>query len=117
MLKELSKIWEDIGEQSEINQARILEMLGGKRNANVLASIIKNFGDAEKAAATAADSTGSAWRENEKYLDSIEGKTKQLQASFETMANSIINSGLVKTFIDIAKAIADAVTWISKWAL
>ena len=117
VLKELSKIWEDIGEQSEINQARILEMLGGKRNANVLASIIKNFGDAEKAAATAADSTGSAWRENEKYLDSIEGKTKQLQASFETMANSIINSGLVKTFIDIAKAIADAVTWISKMGL
>ena len=114
ILEELSGMWSQF---TDVTQANILNLLGGKRNANVLSSIIKNFEDAKKASETAANSTGSAWKENEKYLESIEGKTKQLQASFETMANAIINTDLVKTFIDLGKAVADVVTWISQMGL
>ena len=108
VLQELSEIWDDIGKVSENNQARILEMLGGKRNANVLSSIITNFEDAIAAMKTAGDSAGSAWIENEKYLTSIEGKTKQVQAAFEAFANSVINSDIVKTWLDIGKGILNA---------
>ena len=108
VLQELSEIWDDIGKVSENNQARILEMLGGKRNANVLSSIITNFEDAIAAMETAGDSAGSAWIENEKYLESIEGKTKQVQAAFEAFANSVIDSDIVKTWLDISKGILNA---------
>lgn len=108
VLQELSEIWDEIGRVSENNQARILEMLGGKRNANVLSSIITNFDDAVAAMETAGNSAGSAWMENEKYLNSVEGKTKQVQAAFEAFANSVINSDVVKTWLDIQKGILNA---------
>ena len=114
ILDEISKVW---GSLTDVSKANVLNLLGGKRNANVLSSLISNFKDAREAMETAANSSGSAWAENEKYLNSIEGKTKQLQASFEAMANEIINSDLVKAFVDIGKAIADAVTWLQKMGL
>lgn len=114
ILEEISEVWEDL---TDVSQANVLNLLGGKRNANVLSSIIANFDDAREAMETAANSAGSAWAENEKYLNSIEGKTKQMQASFETMANAVISSDLVKTFVDMAKALADAVTWLQKMGL
>lgn len=114
ILDEISKVWNDL---TDVTQANVLNLLGGKRNANVLSSLLANFKDARAAMETAANSAGSAWAENEKYLNSIEGKTKQLQASFETMANEIINSDLVKTFIDLGKAIADAVTLLQRMGL
>lgn len=114
ILEEISEVWDNL---SDVSQANVLNMLGGKRNANVLSSIIANFEDARKAMETAANSSGSAWAENEKYLNSIEGKTKQLQASFEAMANAVINSDLVKAFVDIGRAVADAVTWLQKMGL
>lgn len=115
ILKELSAIWDEIGEKAgDVTQANILNKLGGKRNANVLSSIITNFQDAIDASEMAGDSMGSAWAENEKYLNSIEGKTKQLQASFETFANSVIDSGIVKTFIDIERGILDVATALNK---
>ena len=115
ILKELSEIWDEIGEKSgDVTQANILNLLGGKLNANVLASIITNFKDAIDAAETAGDSMGSAWAENEKYLDSIEGKTKQVQAAFETLANSVINSGLVKSFMDMQSGILNIATSLNE---
>lgn len=115
ILRELSEIWDEIGKKSgDVTQANILNLLGGKRNANVLASIIMNFQDAIDAAETAGDSMGSALAENEKYLNSIEGKTKQVEAAFQTLANSIIQSDIVKTFLDIQKAILNIATELNK---
>lgn len=115
ILKELSEIWDEIGDKAgDVSQANILNLLGGKRNANVLASIITNFKDAIDAAETAGDSMGSAWAENEKYLGSIEGKTKQCEAAFQTFANQVLTSGVVKAFIDMQTAVLNLATDLSK---
>ena len=71
ILGDLSKVWSDL---SDVSQANILEMIGGKRNSNVVAAILENFNVAEKALATAGKSSGSALSENEKVLESINGK-------------------------------------------
>ena len=115
ILKELSEIWDEIREKSgDVSQANILNLLGGKRNANVLSSIITNFQDAIDASETAGDSMGSAWAENEKYLNSIKGKTKQVEAAFQTFANSVIQSDVVKAFLDIQKSILNIATELNK---
>lgn len=80
ILKELSKVWGDL---TDITKANIMEMIGGKRNSNVVASLLNNFADAEAVLEVAMNSAGSALNENEKYLDSINGKVAQFQAAFE----------------------------------
>lgn len=104
ILGELSEIWDEI---ADVDRANILERMGGKRNANVLSALITNFDRAREAAETAADSTGSAWIENEKYLDSINGKIKDLTASFEALSGGIVNSSVTKWLLSAATALLD----------
>lgn len=109
ILKELSQVWGDL---TDITKANIMEMVGGKRNSNVVASLLNNFSDAEAVLAVAADSAGSALNENEKYLDSINGKVAQFQAAFEKLSASFVSSGLVKGVVDGGTAILETLTAI-----
>lgn len=61
ILKELSKVWGDL---TDITKANIMEMIGGKRNSNVVASLLNNFADAEAVLEVAMNSAGSALNEN-----------------------------------------------------
>lgn len=97
IVKELSKEWDNI---TDINKATILKEIGGKRNANAVSALITNFKDAEKAATTAAESSGSALKENEKYLDSIQGKMDQLKATFEDLSRKALSSEFIKGIVD-----------------
>lgn len=97
ILKELSEVWNEL---TDITQANILERIGGKRNSNVVSALLSNFDIADEVLATTADSAGSALAENEKYLDSINGKAAQFQAQFEALSSAVINSELVKGVYD-----------------
>lgn len=102
ILKELSEEWDNL---TDISQANILEMVGGKRNSNVIAALLENFSVAEKAIETSANSAGSALAENEKYLESIEGKISQFKAVFETFSQNLISSGLIKFIVELGTGI------------
>lgn len=58
---------------------------------------------------TALSSSGSAMRENSKYLDSINGRMAVLGASFERLSKTFINSDFIKFLIEIATAVIDVV--------
>ena len=88
ILKELSEVW---GSLTDVSQANILELVGGKRNSNVVAALLENFSVAEKALETSADSAGSALAENEKVLESLQGKLNILKATFEDFSQSFIS--------------------------
>lgn len=93
IMKEISEVWSDM---AEVDQAALLQLIAGKRNANVVTSLITNFDDAEAAMQAASEATGSATKENEKYLNSIEGKKAELKASFEDISTDLIDSDAVK---------------------
>lgn len=46
------------------------------------------------------DSSGSALKENEKYLDSIQGKLDQFTNSLQTFWNNLLKSETIKGFVD-----------------
>lgn len=102
IMKELAAVWDEL---TDVSQANILEMVGGKRNSNVVSALLTNFELAEDVLATAADSAGSALKENEKYLESIEGKISIFKATFEEFSNNLISSGLVKVFVELGTAV------------
>lgn len=102
IMKELSQVWSGL---SDVTQANVTEMIGGKRNANAVSAILNNFDVAESAMESAANSANVAWEENEKYLDSIQGRLAQLDASFQVLSTDVLSSGLVKSGVSFLTSI------------
>lgn len=102
VMKELSQVWSGL---SDVTQANVTEMIGGKRNANAVSAILNNFDVAESAMESAANSSNVAWEENEKYLDSIQGRLAQLDASFQVLSQDVLSSGLLKTGVSFLTSI------------
>lgn len=102
VMKELSQVW---GGLSDVTQANVTEMIGGKRNANAVSAILNNFDVAESAMESAANSANVAWEENKKWLDSIQGRLGQLDASFQVLSQDVLSSGLLKTGVSFLTSI------------
>lgn len=77
------------------------ELAAGKHQVTVWNSIVKQFKDAENATTQAINSVGSASEENQKYLDSISGKISIFNSSVEDLSNTLLNSNIIKFFIDL----------------
>ena len=102
ILREMAAAWEDM---NDISRASALELMGGKRQANVLSALITNFDTAEEAIKASANSAGSAIRENEVYLDSIQGKIDLLTNATQTMWSNLLDSDTVKDIVSLATAL------------
>ena len=114
-MKELSEVW-NTSKLSDVTKANVTEMLAGKRNSNAVSAILNNFSVAESAMESAANSANVAWAENEKYLDSIQGRLAQLDASFQSLSTHILDSGIVKytvSFLTTIVKITDNITKLS----
>lgn len=105
ILKEISAVWDKL---TDVSKANVTEMLGGKRNSNAVLSVIEQFSIAEKSMEDAANSSNSAMTEQERMMDSIEGRLKQFNASFEKFSNDVMSSDLIKFFVTLATKIVDA---------
>ena len=109
---ELSKVWSSL---SETSQANITELIGGGvRNANVVSALIQNASKIEEIASASANSAGSALEENEKYLDSINGKVAQLEATFQDLSQNVIDSETVKGFVDLGNGALKLVNFLAE---
>lgn len=111
IIEELSDIW---GELEDTTQANIMNLIGGKRNANAISALISNFEDAKAASEAAYNSMGSAAIENEAYLDSIAGKVEQLKAKFEELSSNVVDNGLIKWLFDVASGLMDMANSFTK---
>lgn len=104
ILKEIGQVWEDM---SDINQAALLELMAGKNRANTLAAILSNMKDLEGAYNDALKAEGSAIRENETHLDSIQGRIELFTNSLQTMWMNFLDTDLVKFFVDLGRILIE----------
>lgn len=109
IMDELSQKWKDL---TDIQQASITELLAGKHQGNVMASLMDNFDVARQALDVSMNSEGSAMQEHEKYMDSIEARVNQLKAAWEGLSNSFLDSGFVKGVVSGLTEIAEAITTV-----
>lgn len=104
ILLDIAKIWDQIAEENKITvqnrQNALLEMMAGKNRANILASILQSPKVLEDAYKAALDSTGSTQEELEKYLDSVTGKTTELQNQLQELSYVKSDSDFFKKMID-----------------
>lgn len=114
ILRDIASVWDDIVANQGTDSAAILELIGGKRNANVVAAILENFEIAEDALKVAMESAGSAVAENEKHLDSIAGKIETFKAAFQELSTNLINEGFVKEIIDFGTGLIEILNVVTK---
>ena len=77
------------------------ELAAGNRQITVWNAITEQIADVEHATTQAMGSIGSASEENQKYLDSISGKMSKFESAVEDLSYSVLDSGLVKFFVDL----------------
>jgi hypothetical protein len=102
IIKELAEVWPTL---DDMDQAAALEMLAGKNRSNALAAILTNLEDLTGAYEDAMKAQGSAEAENEKYLDSIQGKIDQFNNALQTMWMNVISSDMIKGIVDFGTQI------------
>lgn len=109
VLSDLSKVWDDL---TSTERASIAGLLAGTRQQNAFYSIMQNWSDAETIVNDSAKASGSLAKAQAEYVDSIEGKLKQLGASWEEFSQNLLESDAIKIIIDILKVLADTLNWI-----
>lgn len=106
ILLEISKVWKDI---SDVDQAALLELIAGKRAGSVMSAILNNPQILADSFESANNAMGSAWKENETYLDSIQGKTDLLTNDLQTLWSHILDSDIIKGFIDFVRVLIQVI--------
>lgn len=101
ILATLAPVYKDL---SNAEKAYVTETIAGKYQAQNAAAILMNWGTAVDATTTALNSNGSAARENEAVLDSIQGHLQKLTSAWEELSRSFVNSDFLKTVLDIGSA-------------
>lgn len=98
ILREMSKAWEDM---TDIERSAALELMGGKRQANILASIIKNYDTVDSVIESSINSQNSAYEENIKWMDSIEGKMTKFNNAVQSLWQDTLGSNAIKDVVDL----------------
>ena len=111
ILKEISEVWDEL---SDKNQAQLLDKLFGKTRAQIGASIISNFSQAEKAITTMSESAGAADREMDIIKNSLEYKINALKETFTGIWQNIFNREDLGTLIDFGTGIAEVLDGITE---
>ena len=106
ILLEISKVWKDLTDE---DRAGALELISGKNRANVASALLTNTKDLEAAYASALEAEGSAYLENQKYLDSIQGRIDQFTNAVQTMWSNTLQDEWVKGFVEAGTAIINLV--------
>lgn len=102
ILLDISRVWKDM---SDVNQAALLEILAGKNRANTAAAILANTTDLEEAYTQALEAEGSALKENETYLDSIQGKIDLFTNALQNFWNNLLDDEAIKWIVSLGTEI------------
>lgn len=98
ILYDIAKVWKSI---NDMDQAALLELISGKRNSSVIAALLQNPEDLKAAYEDAMDAEGSALKENERYLNSIQGRVDQFNNAMQAMWSNTLDSDVVKWFVNL----------------
>lgn len=110
VLNDLAAKWGDLTDEQ---RASVANMLAGTRQQNAFYSIMDNWEEASKVVAQEQEGVGSLMEAQEHYLDSIEGKTMQLQATWEGFSQSLLDSDIIKFFVDFLNVLGQILTAIT----
>lgn len=101
ILADLASKWDSLDKNT---QQYIAITSAGTNQLNNFLALMNNFDHAAEATATSINSAGSAMRENEAYQESLEYQTNNLKATFQDLANNVIDKELISSVLKLGDA-------------
>lgn len=111
IIKELSEIWDDL---TDVQTARIGEVIGGKRQLQVVSAAIENFEAAEKALDNMANSAGSAEAEMDTIRQSAAYALNEMKETFTSLAQNSVSRGELKALIKTGTTLLELLNGLVK---
>lgn len=98
VLEELGEKWDQVTDQ----QAKfgVATALAGTRQMNNLMALLNGWDEYKSAVEVAQNSEGEGWKENEIFMDSYEGKVKQLKSAQQGLYQNLFSADDMKPFIE-----------------
>lgn len=99
IMKDIAEVYDDLNDP---DKADLTEILFGKQRGNQGAALIQAFqsGQIQKALEATLNAEGSAMQEQERWMESLEAKTAQFEAAFQSLSTTVLDSDLLKWFVD-----------------
>lgn len=99
IMEDISRIYNDLNDP---DKADLTEILFGKQRGNQGAALIQAFqsGQIQSALKATLNAEGSAIEEQSRWLESLEAKTQQFEAAFQSLSNTVVDSDLLKSIVD-----------------
>lgn len=101
ILADLASKWDSLDKNT---QQYIAITSSGTNQLNNFLALMNNFDHAADATATSINSAGSAMRENEAFQESLEYQTNNLKATFQDLANNVIDKDLISSVLKLGDA-------------
>ena len=101
ILADLASKWDSLDKNT---QQYIAITSAGTNQLNNFLALMNNFDHAAEATATSLNSAGSAMRENEAFQESLEYQTNNLKATFQDLANDVIDKELISSILKLSNA-------------
>jgi TP901 family phage tail tape measure protein len=112
--KSLADIIKGIGEvydeMSDIDRTAMLDKLAGKNRSNALAAMLQNYKQIDNVLMSIEESEGSAIRENEHIVDSIQGRITKLQTAAENFWQAFLDTDLIKDAVSALTELLNKLT-------
>lgn len=106
IIKEIGSIWDSM---SDVSQAATLEKIAGKNRASTVAGLIENYELIDDVIKSAEEAQGSALKENQRYVESIEGSLNRLSSAWDKLWVNENNREAITFFIDLGRGILEVV--------
>ena len=107
LLKEIAAIYDDLTDK---DQAALLESLAGKRGGQVLAGILSDFGEVERAMGEIEQSAGSADKEMQIIEQSLDFKINALRETWVGFLTELADRGALGNLIDTLTRLSEVIT-------
>ena len=101
ILADLASKWDSLDKNT---QQYIAITSAGTNQLNNFLALMNNFDHAAEATAISINSAGSAMRENEAFQESLEYQTNNLKATFQDLANNVIDKELISSVLKLGDA-------------
>ena len=107
IIKEIGAVWNQL---SDVSQAATLEKLAGKNRASTVAGLIENYETIDKVIEAASNADNSALDENQKIIESIDGRIQQLSNRVQEFWYNLVDDSVVKNAVSALTTIVESGT-------
>lgn len=98
---DISKVYQQM---NDTDQSALLKIIAGTHRASAVSAVLNNMSEAQKLYKISLQSTGSAQKEYDQYMQSSQASLNKFKASVTETYQSIITGNTAKTILDIGNA-------------